>query len=111
LSLPSRSRLKHTKSKWRSNTNPFLKMPWNLNMINLSEYEFCLYNTIFIWAPFHRDTCSRRYFSKNVSAKEPSLKKASEGSELCGCPDILWQTIPQMRPYMLQAGAKLLPPQ
>jgi hypothetical protein len=59
------------------------------------------YNTIqYLYrAPFRCDTCSRRYLS-NMFSKEPSLKKAFEGSEFCGCPDILWQTIPQMRPHM-----------
>jgi hypothetical protein len=36
--------------------------------------------------------------SQKMFSKEPSLMKAFEGSELCGCPDILWQTIQQMRP-------------
>jgi hypothetical protein len=67
--------------------------------INTSKYTI-QYNTIqYLYrAPFHRDACSRHYLSKMFS-KEPSLKKAFEGSvEFCGCPDILWQTIPQMRP-------------
>jgi hypothetical protein len=69
------------------------------DIIHMTIRIKCQNNTIqyLYGAAFHRDTCSRRYLSKMFS-KEPSLKMAFEGSEFCGCPDILWQTIPQMRP-------------
>jgi hypothetical protein len=56
--------------------------------IHIHKLEFTIqYNTIqYLYLYFHRDTCSRRYLSKMFS-KEPSLKKAFEGSEFCGCPD------------------------
>jgi hypothetical protein len=72
---------------------------FQLSFTRISNIYAQSYNTIqYLYrAPFHRDTCSRRYLSKMFS-KGPRLKKAFEGNEFCGCPDILWQTIPQMRP-------------
>jgi hypothetical protein len=71
---------------------------WGRFDVNLISYWYQFYIISMSIRIQYNIYIERLFYLSKMFPKEPSLKKAFEGSKLCGCPDILWQTIPQMRP-------------